>query len=387
MLAKLHEITQSLLLRKQSQWSDPNLFQQAYDIKELDVYCQKRLLKELKKLEKKASHWSNLEPRLKNLCHINQQLSQTPWQIPRFRTAEAKSFFINDLLFTLFITHTIDFSYQIFTGYYADYRLPPTCLTHPNIHMSHRGLKQILRPLFQDYLWLEEKINRTITDIPTALCELEHMRHKIISSNKLAGLMDALFSSTHVLSDNPNNAFHLTILRKIHSTLNEIAYNQTSWPHYRLLTIHLLLLPGNADFSGKEYEILYSEIASLSEIDYAEELCVWKNTIEQIYLEFPGLSKNNHNQIYKLIDYIQEQSLSAFHNTQRLEWTAHPHEFARTFCKLIDNGQIKLNGCSDILPIVHHLDQCFVVQTAGRNGYMQLNSLQTYFKKVHVGDI
>lgn len=72
---------------------------------------------------------------------------------------------------------------------------------------------------------------------------------------------------------------------------------------------------------------------------------------------------------------------------QKLQWTNTSREFVETFHRLIQNKKISLNGNHDLEPIARVLLETFDIPKGKGAGFVNEESMLTYFRKEHSGDL
>ncbi len=394
MLASIHTIAGSVLMRKALKWKNLNTKDDlAFDCDFIYNHLDNYLNESLSQIIHKKHKTKDICNYLSNLYGIKESLDTYPWKIPCNLTCEEQKIFLHDLDFYILLSGVLIKARNLLKGYLPDYKTPSSTKLLPLFSSNPKKVKQTIhllnesswRSLVENYFMQNnylsllndfEKMNEYIA--------VEHIIYKAYKKLEEAfNTLPATIIHENILQYNLKDAYQL--ICRIADSLDDTDL----WNEYRQIITEVIILGVASKPFFELYIHLFQQQHQTSKGSIQSEIIFIKNQIKrakQFNRDMAIKSNKNLVQLNNILLQLKEMTIINSQN-QILEWNHNPKEFVKKLHQMISNGYLTLKGNSDIKPIFDIINQFIIVKKQNNSGNLSYDTLLTYFKKANTGEL
>ncbi len=398
MITSIHNITDSIILRKSFRWKSAIINDdQIINCNSIYHRIEKLMEAKLQKLSLKKNKF-NVIPCILNLYSVKKRLEETPWVIPGNLNQEENRSFLQDLDFYLMISGSLLKIHNLFSGFISKCKSLSVLQMLPVFDSHPKRVRQVLC-LLDDSKWVQyimysQENNRYLKE----LNDLEIIIHSKQSDSVLYYSLSEIYrvfnSQPLNLKDEEDKS---RLLAKINLYLKGIVCTQKdldmqSWKLLKQALLMAMQADENCELD-KEYIRCIEILSEIEGFSYTNEIKFIKKALKKEQAKTRSKKQCNTNYIAAL-DMVKDYLVTRHNqmnlendNGRYIEWTHNPKEFVKSIHTLISKGYLSVKGNSDVLPIIEILSKFVKVRKHNDSGNLGFNSLMTYFKKASVGDL
>ncbi len=394
MLASIHTIADSILLRKSLKWKNIGSTENInFDCIAIYDHMDQLIKECLSHILQKKNNIKDVCNYLFNLIGIKESLDNYAWTIPCNLTSEEYNIFLHDLDFYLLLSGSLINARNLLKGYIPGHKTPSCIRLLPQFNSNPRKVKQTIS-LLEDTPWRRKVDNyylrnnylKVLNDIVkiNEYIPSEHilylpLKNLIVAFNSLP----ATTEHENVLLSNICDIYQL--IKRIYDNSKE----PDLWNEYRQLITEVMLLGYGSKSIYDLYFQLFQQYKNTSISAIQSEIIFIKKQlkrVKQFNRDMNIKSNNNHIQLSNILIQLKESNCHKA-NIQYLEWNHNPKDFVKKLHQMIAKGYITLKGNNDLKPIIEIFNQFIKVKKQNNSGNLSYDSLLTYFKKANTGEL
>ncbi|MCW3786435.1 hypothetical protein [Plebeiibacterium sediminum] len=390
MIATLHNITDSIVIRKSLKWrncilNDDN----KTECNTIFENMQLMLLKFLRKLSKNSSKTDLVSHCIRNVYSIKSRLQEKEWPLPCSLSKNENEVYLHDFNFYLMLCGILTKASTLFKGYLSAKDRLSFAQTLPVVQGNSRRIIQTINLLPQttwiQIIKLEQEKNKFLQS-------LDMLDHKISELDPSSAAYSFLSNYHMSITSSPDNLEQEKHIIKCHQNILQIvddykhldSYNMTSelmHEGFKLGWTHKKTKEKIYDYFMNDYLNKAFIVSEIKKLRYTQKKC--KKLISK------GVIKNERvmNFMNEIILKLSQLSKKDTVVHDYIEWTHSPKEFVKAIHKFITEGYINFKGNTDLQPIVEHLTRFIKVRKMNNSGMLTQSSLLSYFKKANSGDL
>ena len=394
MLKELHQLTHQVLYRKTTKWRKTTNYT-PYPVLELHQQYLNEMLQWLDYLENHQRTWQQISCNLFSICGIKQELEATAWQVPATDNQDTMACFVNDLLFYLMVNSLIMNGCSFFRTFCEEHEHPSKIFLKLNIKITHKQLNKIINTFDSEAPWIEQVLRQPTPAYEQHLYDIEKKIEKMISIADIYTLLKQWLCTLYNYPDNQMDESNTIEQITIVSHHIDTYMQHSSWSSLRQIILTCLCSSTVIYFTTKDYSKLY-EALNTDELPEKEEIQFWKYGLEHLSEQLPYTlvpEKTNLNIFKGIIKYLKHRQKHknavpcSKECHKRAIWNFSPKDFFRLFHLAIAQGQLQFEGSSEITSIVEFLNSKFLIRTKNKKGFLDKETVLTYFNKFSNGDM
>ncbi len=394
MLATIHIIADSILIRKSLKWRNcTSADKMPLECKSLYNRLDQFLNDSLSDIIHKKRKIKNTYHYLFNLISVKESMDIHPCSIPCNLNKQELQIFLQDMDFYLMLSGILIKARNLYKGFIEEANFPSCIRILPVFNSNPKKIKQVynmLKPsqwkLLVENYYLQNRYLKTLFHTEK-LCESMSVEPFLL--RPLNALNEA-FRTLPTNADNEHILIHnLNDINKLLIRIKDNHSEQDVWIEYRqVITEPLVLGIGYKDLCELYIQQLQLQ-NNLTANTINSEIVFIKNQLSRAHhLIEDNIVKSNNG--INLLNHLQLKvnKLTILNPTsQFLEWNHNPKDFVKKLHRVISSGYITLKGNSDIQPILEVISRFVRVKKQNHTGNLSYATLLTYFKKANTGEL